>query len=68
MPPKIDLEREFFRTAKNLETYKEVRKRFLAKIRELSEGWIDRKFSLGVMGLKHVKDRKSYPLGEKVWA
>lgn len=65
MPPKIDLEREFFRTAKNLETYAEARKQFLAKIKEISEDWIDRKFSLGVMGLKYVKDRGAYPLGEE---
>lgn len=52
MPPTIDLEREFFRTAKNLETSAEAKQQFLAKIKEISEDWIDRKFRLGMLGLK----------------
>jgi hypothetical protein len=68
MPPTIDLEREFFKAVKDIDTYSKAKKQFMAKIKEISESWIDRKFCLGVLGLKHVKDRESYPLGEKVLA
>ncbi len=68
MPVIIDMEREFFKAAKDIDTYSKAKKQFLAKIKGISDKWIDRKFSIGVMGLEHVKDRKSYPLGQKVLA
>lgn len=52
MPLKIDLEREFFKAAKNLETYDEVKEQFLIKIAQISEEWLDNKFRLGILGLK----------------
>ena len=52
MALKVDLEREFFKVAKNLETYDDIKQQFLARINELSEDWIDNKFRLGVLELK----------------
>lgn len=52
MPSIIDLEREFFRAAKDINTYLEARKNFLGRVKEISESWIDNKFRLGVLGLK----------------
>lgn len=52
MPPKIDLEREFFKTAKDIDTYSKAKKQFMKKIKQISESWIDNKFRLGVLGLK----------------
>lgn len=52
MPLIIDLEREFFKAAKDLETYDEVKEQFLAKIKQISEQWINDKFRLGILGLK----------------
>jgi hypothetical protein len=49
---KIDLEREFFRVAKTLETKHAVRQEFLARINELSEDWIDNKLRWDIAGLK----------------
>jgi len=52
MTPKLDLEKEFFKTAKNIETYDEAKKQFLARIKQISEKWMDDKFRLGILGLK----------------
>lgn len=52
MPPKIDLEREFFKSAQGLETYDEVRDAFLVNITKKSEQWINNKFRLDILGLK----------------
>ncbi len=52
MTLKVDLEREFFKVAKNLETYEEVKKQFLERINEISDKWLDSKFRLGILGLK----------------
>lgn len=49
----INLEREFFRIAKDLETKEEVRKQFLNKINEMSEEWINNKFRFKIYGLKN---------------
>ena len=48
----INLEREFFRIAKDLETKEEVRKQFLEKINNMSEEWINNKFRFRINGLK----------------
>ena len=52
MPPTIDLEHEFFKAAKNLATHAEAKQQFLARIRQISEEWIEDKFRLGISGLK----------------
>jgi hypothetical protein len=57
MPKKIDLEREFFRVAKNLETKEETKQQFLQRISELSNDWIDDKFRLGILGLKSKEEK-----------
>ncbi len=57
MPKKIDLEREFFKVAKNLETKEEAKQRFLQRIGELSQEWINDKFRLGILGLKSKEDK-----------
>ncbi len=49
---KIDMEREFFKAAKNVETYSEAKKQFMARINEISEEWINKKSRLGILGLK----------------
>lgn len=51
MPQTIDLEREFFRIAKDLDSCNDVRGNFLNRIKQISEQWIDNKFRLGVLGL-----------------
>ena len=52
MSPSIDLEREFFKAVKDIDTYSKARKQFMKKIKQISEEWIDDKFRLGVLGLK----------------
>ncbi len=58
MPPKIDLEREFFNTAKDLLTKKQVKEHFMKKVNQMSEEWIDNKFRMGFFGLKDDKKQK----------
>lgn len=48
----INLEREFFRIAKDIESKKEVKKQFLNQINNLSEEWINNKFRFRISGLK----------------
>jgi len=48
----IDFEREFFRIARNFEIKSDVRQAFLAKIKELSEDWINDKLRWDIAGLK----------------
>ena len=52
MPLTIDLEREFFKVAKDLVTRKKVKREFVSRIKEISEEWIDNKFRLDILGLK----------------
>ncbi len=52
MPLKIDLEREFFRAAKDVGTYSKAKKQFMARIKQISEMWIDDKLRTGVLGLR----------------
>ena len=52
MPSLINLEREFFRIAKDLESKREVKKQFLNQINNMSEEWINNKFRLRINGLK----------------
>lgn len=49
----INLEREFFYIAKNLETKQQVKQEFLKKINTLSEDWINNKFRFKIYGLKN---------------
>ena len=49
----INLEKEFFHIAKDLETKEEVKKQFLEKINRMSEEWINNKFRLKIYGLKN---------------
>ena len=49
----INLEREFFRIAKDIESKKEVKKEFLNKINNMSEEWITNKFRFKIYGLKN---------------
>lgn len=58
MAKKIDLERTFFKVAKDLETYEEVKEEFIKHINEFSEKWLDDKFRLGVLGLKNFRDNQ----------
>lgn len=48
----IDLEREFFKIAKNLNKYKYAREQLLKRVVDISGKWLDNKFRLGVLGLK----------------
>ncbi len=48
----VDLEREFFKAAKDIDTYSKARKQFMKRIKEISDKWIDDKFRLGILGLK----------------
>lgn len=48
----IDLEREFFRIAKDLESKEQIKKEFLNKINEMSQDWINNKFRFKINGLK----------------
>ena len=52
MPIIIDLEREFFKAVKDLETCKAAKEEFLSRINQISETWINNKFRMGVLGLK----------------
>lgn len=52
MPVIIDLESEFFKAAKDLESYSKARKQFIKRIRQISKEWIDDKLRLGILGLK----------------
>ena len=52
MPLTIDLEREFYKVAKDLLKREEVKKEFVSRIKKLSEDWIDNKFRLDIAGLK----------------
>ena len=53
MPKMIDLEREFFKVAKDLATKGETRVHFMIKINKLAEEWIDDKLRLGIAGLEN---------------
>ncbi len=48
----INLEREFFLIAKDIESKKEVKKQFLNQINNMSEDWINNKFRFRINGLK----------------
>jgi hypothetical protein len=48
----INLEREFFKVAKDLESKSEVKRQFLNQINNLSEDWINNKFRFRINGLK----------------
>jgi len=48
----IDLEREFFKAAKDLEKKVEVRQEFLVRVNKISEDWIDNKLRWDIAGLK----------------
>ncbi len=52
MSLKIDLEREFFKVARDLSKEKQIKKQFLKRVNSLSEDWIENKFRLGILGLK----------------
>ncbi len=52
MAKTLDLERHFFKVAKNLETRKEVKETFIKEVTEASEKWIDNKLRFRIMGLK----------------
>jgi len=52
MASKIDLEREFFKAAKDLDTYRSAKKVFLSRVNQISEKWIDNKFRLRILGLR----------------
>lgn len=49
----INLEREFFKLAKDMESKKEVKKQFLNQINNMSEEWINNKFRFRINGLKN---------------
>lgn len=49
---KLDLEREFYQAAKNLETKSEVREEFVKRVQGLAEDWIDNKLRFVILGLK----------------
>ena len=49
----INLEREFFKVARDLETKEEVKREFLNKINNMSEEWINDKFRFKIYGLKN---------------
>ena len=55
MPPTLELEREFFKAAKDLKYYEDVRRKFLKKVKELAEDFIDYKIRCTVSGLEHKK-------------
>ncbi len=48
----IDLEKEFYKVAKELETKTAVRDEFLRTVTSKSEDWIDQKFRWEIMGLE----------------
>lgn len=48
----LNLEREFFKVAKDLEKKSEVKPLFMKKITEHSEEWIDDKLRLNFIGLE----------------
>ena len=48
----IDFEREFFKVAKGLETKSVVKKVFVARIRQMSEDWIEDKLRRNILGLE----------------
>ena len=52
MAATINLEREFFRIAKDLDNYTDIKDNFLSRITQISKEWIDEKFRLGICGLK----------------
>lgn len=53
MPLTIDLEREFFKAAKEFGTYSTAKRQFMKQVKQISETWIDDKFRLGVLGLNN---------------
>ncbi len=57
MGKRIDLEREFYIVARDLKSEKEARKKFVKRIKSLSEEWIDNKYRLGVMKTKMLIKR-----------
>ncbi|MBU2561634.1 MAG: hypothetical protein KKD17_05005 [Nanoarchaeota archaeon] len=52
MSLKIDLEREFFKAARDLEKKSEVKREFMTRTQKLSEDWIDNKLRWDIACLK----------------
>ena len=52
MPPKLDLEREFFRVARDADSCTNAKKRFMERIMQISGKWVDDKLRLGILGLE----------------
>lgn len=48
----INLEKEFFRITKDLESKREAKQEFLKRINNLSEDWINNKFRFKIGGLQ----------------
>ena len=48
----IDLEREFFKVARDIDKYKDAKEQLLKRVTAISEEWLDNKFRLGILGLK----------------
>ena len=55
MPPKIDLEREFFKAAKDVETYKEVKVKLSKRMIEILEDFMEYKQRQDILGLQEKK-------------
>ncbi|MBU2561629.1 MAG: hypothetical protein KKD17_04980 [Nanoarchaeota archaeon] len=48
----IDLEREFFKAAKDLEKKSQVKQEFLVRVNKISEDWINDELRWDIAGLK----------------
>jgi hypothetical protein len=55
MPKTIDLEREFFKVAKDVETYKEVKVKLSKRMREILEDFMEYKQRQDILGLQEKK-------------